>query len=81
MVRALTCLVRSDTDSKSRYVGSGSGRGNPYGLAAVAAVAFPIAMFFRIHFPGPVLTAVFAPVTFGLVLGYASRNNLDPIFC
>lgn len=56
----------------SRYIGSGSGRGNPYGLAAVAAVTFPMAMFFRIHFPGAVLTAVFGPVTFVLVLGYVS---------
>ena len=56
-------------------MGSGTGRGNPYGLAAVAAVTFPIAMFFRIHFPGPVLTAVFAPVTFGLVLGYVSHRK------
>jgi hypothetical protein len=29
-------------------------------------------MFFRIYFPGPVLTAVFGPVTFALVLGYVS---------
>jgi hypothetical protein len=55
-----------------RYIGSGSGRGNPYGLAAIAAVTFPLAMFFRIYFPGPVLTAVFGPVTFALVLGYVS---------
>jgi hypothetical protein len=31
-------------------------------------------MFFRIYFPGPVLTAVFGPVTFALVLGYVSRQ-------
>ncbi|WWC59927.1 uncharacterized protein I303_102489 [Kwoniella dejecticola CBS 10117] len=48
------------------YIGSGSGKGNPYGLAAVCAVTFPIAIFFRVHFPGQVLTAVMTPVTFGL---------------
>ncbi|WVR04089.1 hypothetical protein IAU60_001088 [Kwoniella sp. DSM 27419] len=48
------------------YIGSGSGNGNPYGLAAAGAVAFPIAIFFRVHFNGPVLTAVMTPVTFGL---------------
>lgn len=66
----------------SRYIGSGSGRGNPFGLAAVGAITFPVAMFFRIHFPGPVLTAVFAPVTFALVLGYVSqlaRRPLTPV--
>lgn len=55
-----------------RYIGSGSSQGNPYGLAAIGAVTFPLAMFFRIYFPGPVLTAVFGPVTFALVLGYVS---------
>ncbi|WVW79680.1 hypothetical protein I302_101649 [Kwoniella bestiolae CBS 10118] len=48
------------------YIGCGSGKGNAYGLAAVCAVAFPIAIFFRVHFPGQVLTAVMTPVTFGL---------------
>ncbi|KAK8861286.1 hypothetical protein IAR55_002105 [Kwoniella newhampshirensis] len=48
------------------YIGCGSGQGNPYGLAAVCAVTFPMAIFFRVHFPGPVLTAVMTPVTFGL---------------
>jgi hypothetical protein len=57
------------------YIGSGSGPGNPYGLAAVGAVTFPFAMFFRIHFPGAVLTAVFVPVTFALVLGYSYLNG------
>ncbi|WWC87577.1 uncharacterized protein L201_002467 [Kwoniella dendrophila CBS 6074] len=48
------------------YIGCGSGQGNAYGLAAVCAVTFPIAVFFRVHFPGQVLTAVMTPVTFGL---------------
>ena len=52
-----------------RYIGSGSGQGNAYGLGAICAVTFPIAAFFRVHFPGPVLTAVMTPVTFGLVIG------------
>jgi len=38
-------------------------------------VTFPLAFFFRIHFPGPVLTAIMAPVTFGLVLGYSYLNG------
>nr|XP_031859088.1 uncharacterized protein CI109_005438 [Kwoniella shandongensis]KAA5526160.1 hypothetical protein CI109_005438 [Kwoniella shandongensis] len=57
------------------YIGSGSGQGNAYGLAAICAVTFPIAIFFRVHFPGPVLTAVMTPVTFGLVIGYVSGSN------
>nr|XP_019049909.1 hypothetical protein I302_00328 [Kwoniella bestiolae CBS 10118]OCF28839.1 hypothetical protein I302_00328 [Kwoniella bestiolae CBS 10118] len=57
------------------YIGCGSGKGNAYGLAAVCAVAFPIAIFFRVHFPGQVLTAVMTPVTFGLVIGYSYFNG------
>ncbi|OCF42538.1 hypothetical protein I317_03654 [Kwoniella heveanensis CBS 569] len=57
------------------YIGCGSGKGNPYGLAAVCAVTFPIAIFYRVHFPGPVLTAVMTPVTFGLVIGYSYFNG------
>ncbi|OCF58351.1 hypothetical protein L486_04383 [Kwoniella mangroviensis CBS 10435] len=57
------------------YIGSGSGKGNAYGLAAIGAVTFPIAIFFRVHFPGQVLTAVMTPVTFGLVIGYSYFNG------
>ncbi|WVQ83523.1 hypothetical protein IAT38_005664 [Cryptococcus sp. DSM 104549] len=57
------------------YIGSGSGQGNAYGLGAACAVAFLIAAFFRVHFPGPVLTAVMTPVTFALVIGYSYFNG------
>ena len=57
------------------YIGSGSSPGNAYGLGAVTAVTFPLAMFFRLHFPGPLLVAVFSTVTFGLVIGYSYLNG------
>ena len=53
-----------------------------YGIAATCAVAFPIALFFRIHFPGQVLTAVMTPVTFGIVIGKSSdRHRLTRRLC
>ncbi|WVF66724.1 hypothetical protein IAT40_001466 [Kwoniella sp. CBS 6097] len=58
------------------YIGCGSGKGNPYGLAAACAVTFPIAIFYRVHFPGAVLTAVMTPVTFGLVIGESQSSCL-----
>nr|ODN98654.1 hypothetical protein L204_02618 [Cryptococcus depauperatus CBS 7855] len=62
------------------YIGSGSSSGNPYGIAAVCALAFPAAAFFRVHFPGAVLTAVMTPVTMGLVIGYSYYNGtLGPL--
>ncbi|WVQ74377.1 hypothetical protein IAR50_003978 [Cryptococcus sp. DSM 104548] len=57
------------------YISSGHGQGNPYGVAAACAVVFPVAAFFRVHFPGPVLTAVMLPVTMGLVIGYSYYNG------
>lgn len=56
------------------YIGSAGGSGNPYGLGAVALVAFPMIIMFRIHFPGGVLTAVMGPVSAVLVLGYVSPS-------
>ena len=57
------------------YIGSGSSSGNPYGIAAICAVTFPAVMFFRIHFPGQLLTAVMTSVTFALVIGYSYLNG------
>ena len=57
------------------YIGSGSSSGNAYGIGAITAVTFPLAMFFRLHFPGQVLTAVFSTVTFALVIGYSYLNG------
>lgn len=44
-----------------------------FGLAAIALVAFPAAMFFRIHYPHGVLVGIMLPVTFCLVIGYVSK--------
>ncbi|WRT65402.1 uncharacterized protein IL334_002345 [Kwoniella shivajii] len=62
------------------YIGSASGQGNGYGLAAICAVTFPIAIFFRVHFPGQVLTAVMTPVTFGLVIGESTWMHVLSYF-
>lgn len=42
----------------NRYISSGNGSGNPYGVAAVAAVVFPMLSFARIYAPGPPMTYV-----------------------
>lgn len=48
----------------------GDADGNAFGLAAVCAVAFPPAFFFRAYFTVP-LTAILTFVTTVLVLGYS----------
>lgn len=56
------------------YIGAGSGNGNAFGLAAVAAVVFPCLMFFRLYWPGPVLTTVVFSTSVCLVIGYSYLN-------
>lgn len=36
-----------------RYISTGSGEGNPYGLAVVCGVAFPFFFYARLYWPGP----------------------------
>lgn len=56
------------------YIGSGNGKGNPYGLAAVTAVIFPLACFYRVHYP-VVLTTVVFTTSMCLVVGYSYLNG------
>lgn len=54
------------------YIGSGNGQGNPFGLAAVMAVALPMLMWGRLFFPLALLQAVMmCGATFILVVGYS----------
>lgn len=40
---------------------------------------FPLAMYFRLHFPGQVLVAAMTPVTMGLVIGEPNvSDHADP---
>lgn len=56
------------------YISSGSGDGNPYGLAAVCAVFFPIFFFIKLYCPiMPLTTTVFA-LTASLVVGYSYQD-------
>ncbi|KAI5118341.1 hypothetical protein M0805_009144 [Coniferiporia weirii] len=62
------------------YISSGNGGGNPYGLAAVAAVCFPFFSFVRICYPGPPINVVFFFLTSQLVIGYSWQDNHLPSF-
>jgi hypothetical protein len=56
-----------DSSLAHRYVSTGSGRGNPYGLAAVCAVCFPSFFFARLYWPIPPMTNMIIWVTAALV--------------
>jgi len=50
-----------------RYISTGDGKGNPYGLAAVFAACFPVFFFARLYWPGPPMTNLILFVTITLV--------------
>lgn len=56
------------------YIGSGSGKGNAYGIAAVCAVAFPALMLVRVHHPGSPLAAILFTVSAAIIVGYSWLN-------
>ncbi|TDL21197.1 hypothetical protein BD410DRAFT_821614 [Rickenella mellea] len=57
------------------YISSGTGKGNPYGIAASMAVCLPFMLFFRLYWPGPMVTNVVLWVTLELVLGYSWQDS------
>lgn len=50
-----------------RYISTGVGRGNPYGLAVACGVLFPFMIFGRLYWPGPPMTNILFFVTAMLV--------------
>jgi hypothetical protein len=55
------------THCRGRYMSTGLGRGNAYGLAAVCGALFPFMMFGRLYWPGPPMTNILFFVTAMLV--------------
>jgi uncharacterized membrane protein YgaE (UPF0421/DUF939 family) len=55
------------------YVGNANSQGNPYGMGAVCAVAFPLMMFYRLHHP-IIVQGILTMVTAVLVLGYSWQD-------
>ena len=51
----------------TRYLSTGKGSGNPYGLAAVTAVCFPFFFYARLYWPGPPMSNIIFFVTIVLV--------------
>ncbi|KAH8105047.1 hypothetical protein DFH11DRAFT_1864282 [Phellopilus nigrolimitatus] len=60
------------------YISTGTGRGNAFGLAAVAACCFPFFFFVRVHYPGPPINVAFFFLTSQLVIGYSWQDTHNP---
>lgn len=80
MVRFRSVLLLSDEISHIwvRYISTGGGNGNPYGLAAVFAVCFPFFFYARLYWPGAPMTNIIFFVTTMLV-GKLLDNYLSSI--
>lgn len=60
------------------YISTGSGHGNPYGLAGVCLVCFPLFFFVRLYWPVQPMTSIIIFVTVGLVIGYSYQDTHLP---
>ncbi|KAA8909056.1 hypothetical protein TRICI_004645 [Trichomonascus ciferrii] len=70
--RAFGTIVGGVVGMVAWYIGSGSGPGNPYGLAAITAVAVVLLLWMRLFLP-PMFTgfSVMCGATFSLVIGFS----------
>ncbi|KAH8926357.1 hypothetical protein BT69DRAFT_1278930 [Atractiella rhizophila] len=59
------------------YTGCGSGKGNPYGIVAAAALYFVPVFYYRVYFPVPT-TSVLGVITTALVVGYSWLDGQHP---
>ncbi|KAL7894521.1 hypothetical protein HDV63DRAFT_215103 [Trichoderma sp. SZMC 28014] len=77
--RALGTVIGGLFGLVAWYIGSGSGHGNPYGLAASTAVFITIAMWLRIFLPlAYVQATAMGGVTMILILGFSYDFEHEP---
>ncbi|ETS81358.1 hypothetical protein PFICI_06360 [Pestalotiopsis fici W106-1] len=63
------------------YIGAGSGSGNPYGMAAVMAVAIVVLMYWRLFAPQEQLQAgIMLTSTLYLVVAYSWNDTHNPTY-
>ena len=53
VARIISTFAGGLTGATIWHISTGAGRGNPYGLAATCAVAFPFFFYGRLYRPGP----------------------------
>ena len=63
----------------ARYIAAGKhDKGNPYGLAAVFAVCFPLIFYAMQYWPIPPLTLIISFITAVLVVGFSYQDARQP---
>lgn len=67
VARIVSTLMGGLIGTAMWYISTGSGHGNPYGLAAVIGVSAPVLFFGRLYWPVPPMTNIIFFVTIALV--------------
>ncbi|KAI8969682.1 hypothetical protein BD414DRAFT_256336 [Trametes punicea] len=75
VARIISTLMGGLVGTAMWYISTGSGHGNPYGLAAVVGVCAPFFFFWRLYWPIPPMTNIIFFVTTALVLGFSWQNT------
>ncbi|KAI0271253.1 hypothetical protein BC834DRAFT_432593 [Gloeopeniophorella convolvens] len=75
VARIISTFFGGLTGAAIWYISTGSGTGNPYGLAATCAVAFPFFFYARLYWPGPPMTNIIFFATTALVIGFSWQNT------
>ena len=71
LVGDLGFSIKGDSHLLNRYLS----RGNPYGLAVVAAFSFPLFSFGRIFYSGPISNSIYFFLTLQLVIGSSWQDH------
>ncbi|KAH9974520.1 hypothetical protein BJV74DRAFT_782419 [Russula compacta] len=75
VARIVSTFAGGLTGAAIWYISTGSGQGNPYGLALTCAIAFPFFFYGRLYWPGPQLSNMIFFTTVALVVGYSWQNT------
>lgn len=79
LARALATVLGGLVGLVAWYMGSGSGHGNPYGLAAATFPAIAVLMWTRLSLPPACASAgILAGATFSLIVGFSYDQHHAP---
>ncbi|OJJ48234.1 hypothetical protein ASPZODRAFT_62480 [Penicilliopsis zonata CBS 506.65] len=79
LTRSIATIVGGVFGLLAWYIGSGSGPGNPYGLAAISAVMIAIMMWSRVFSNFALMAAnIIGAATFLLIVGYSEDDTHIP---
>jgi hypothetical protein len=77
VARIISTFAGGLTGAGIWHISTGGGKGNPYGLAATCAVAFPFFFYGRLYWPGPSVSNMIFFTTTALVGIHPLKKKLS----